>query len=123
MHRRTAWIAAGAALVLTGAACPALAGDWRHDRAPWYDQHPWTETGVGTYYSQHPDHVPSYPHRLAGYAVPIYTVTTAVPAVRRHRLADAHVAWCAERYRSYDLRSDTYRPLHGARRQCRSPYS
>lgn len=36
---------------------------------------------------------------------------------------DAHQAWCLDRWRSYDLRSDTYQPSHGRRRYCNSPYN
>ena len=44
---------------------------------------------------------------------------------RRHRArrgVNAHVNWCARRYRSYRVSSDTFRPFHGPRRRCRSPY-
>ena len=34
----------------------------------------------------------------------------------------AHVDWCFRRYRSYDVRSDTFQPYHGPRRYCNSPY-
>lgn len=36
---------------------------------------------------------------------------------------DAHIAWCLQRYRSYDVYSDTYQPYQGPRRLCISPYS
>ncbi|MBO6813443.1 MAG: BA14K family protein [Rhizobiaceae bacterium] len=35
----------------------------------------------------------------------------------------AHVDWCLSRYRSYDVRSDTYQPYSGPRRYCNSPYN
>lgn len=35
----------------------------------------------------------------------------------------AHVRWCAERWRSYDPRSNTYQPYDGPRRVCVSPYN
>lgn len=115
-----------AALASAGAVAPALAVDWRHHHAdasaPWYDQHPWIGMGVGLYYSQYPDHVPGYPQRLTGTAVPIYPVTTARPAPLARRSVDAHAQWCAGRYRSYDAWSDTWQPWHGPRRQCRSPF-
>nr|WP_246727764.1 BA14K family protein [Chelativorans sp. Marseille-P2723] len=38
-----------------------------------------------------------------------------------HR-ADAHVQWCLSRYRSYDVRTDTFQPYNGPRRYCISPY-
>jgi BA14K-like protein len=34
----------------------------------------------------------------------------------------AHVVWCEQRYRSYDVRSDTFQPYNGPRRLCNSPY-
>jgi hypothetical protein len=120
------------------AATPALAGDawsdwWqRHTGTdvPWYEQEPWAGTGPGLYYSNHPDHVPGYP---AGH-VPTYprpNVTYAVPVfdtgrrvARRDEIGAVadHVEWCLARYRSYDVETDTYQPLIGARRLCRSPY-
>ncbi len=33
-----------------------------------------------------------------------------------------HVRWCAERYRSYDPRTDTYMGYDGYRHRCNSPY-
>jgi hypothetical protein len=35
---------------------------------------------------------------------------------------NSHVQWCANRYRSYSPRSDTYQPYNGPRRRCISPY-
>ncbi|HEV2901060.1 MAG TPA: BA14K family protein [Pseudaminobacter sp.] len=34
----------------------------------------------------------------------------------------AHVERCAQRYRSYDIGSETYQPYEGPRRLCRSPF-
>ncbi|WP_163268112.1 BA14K family protein [Chelativorans alearense] len=36
--------------------------------------------------------------------------------------SDPHVEWCLRRYRSYDVRTDTFQPYHGPRRYCNSPY-
>ena len=33
-----------------------------------------------------------------------------------------HVRWCDAKYRSYDVRSNTFQPYNGPRRECRSPY-
>lgn len=33
-----------------------------------------------------------------------------------------HVEWCINRYRSYDVRNDTFQPYDGPRRRCISPY-
>src|SRR5690606_32010363 len=84
-------VAAACAAILAGTvlpgASPAAAGDRHHHReivryghVPWYHQEPWIGTGPGTYYSQHPDHIPAYPKKLTGYAVPIYD--TSPPVVR-----------------------------------------
>lgn len=36
--------------------------------------------------------------------------------------SQAHVAWCFDRYRSYNQRSDTFTGYDGVVRPCRSPY-
>lgn len=33
-----------------------------------------------------------------------------------------HVRWCQQRYRSYDVYSDTFQPNRGPRQRCISPY-
>lgn len=38
-------------------------------------------------------------------------------------LEEAHVDWCASRYRSYRPRDDSYTPYSGGRRPCISPWS
>lgn len=42
---------------------------------------------------------------------------------RRQELIEAHVDWCANRYRSYRPRDNAYTPYRGGRRPCVSPYS
>jgi hypothetical protein len=37
-------------------------------------------------------------------------------------LPAAHVQWCMNRYRTYDVRTDTYVPRIGVRARCSSPY-
>jgi hypothetical protein len=113
--------AVAACLVLvTGLSAAAVAGEWR---AAWYDQQPWAGTGVGFYYSQHPDHIPAWPKRLSGYAVPIFDTMKPMVRVPRYRVAfTTHAEWCAARYLSYEVRSDTYQPYHGPRRYCHSPW-
>jgi len=34
-----------------------------------------------------------------------------------------HVAWCDEKYRSYNVRTDSFQPYNGPRRRCNSPYN
>lgn len=48
--------------------------------------------------------------------------------IRRHRRAvrharRAHIQWCFDRYRTYDLRSNTYIGYDHRIHQCRSPFS
>lgn len=41
------------------------------------------------------------------------------------RVADLnprHYSWCADRYRSYSWRSNSFQPYHGPRQQCYSPF-
>lgn len=33
-----------------------------------------------------------------------------------------HVEWCLSKYRSYDIRTNTFQPFNGPRRFCNSPY-
>ena len=40
-----------------------------------------------------------------------------------HRLSNAHVRWCQERWRSYRVSDNSYQPYNGPRRVCVSPYS
>lgn len=37
--------------------------------------------------------------------------------------ADSHVAYCADRYRTYDAPTNTFQPNVGPRRQCVSPFN
>ncbi|MBX4865479.1 MULTISPECIES: BA14K family protein [Rhizobium] len=38
------------------------------------------------------------------------------------RMGSSHVAWCANRYRSYRAYDNTFQPYNGPRQQCYSPY-
>lgn len=38
------------------------------------------------------------------------------------QFSEAHHAWCAQRYRSYDRADNSYNPYRGGRRECVSPY-
>ncbi|MGE3832714.1 MAG: BA14K family protein [Parvibaculaceae bacterium] len=44
------------------------------------------------------------------------------PRRYRHRVSDDHVDYCLDRYRSYDVRSDTFMGYDGYRHRCNSPY-
>ena len=94
------------------------------ESTPWYSQPPLQGTGPGHYYSYHPHHVPGYPVELRGYPVPIYSTThpTKPPAARYRSASASHVAWCRDRWFTYRSFDNSYQPLHGQRRQCRSPY-
>ena len=39
-----------------------------------------------------------------------------------HRYGNAHVEWCLDRYRSYNVRTNTWVSYSGQVRQCVSPY-
>ena len=39
------------------------------------------------------------------------------------RLPAAHVQWCADRYRSYRIETNSYTPYSGGQKSCVSPYS
>ena len=118
----TALILLAGPLIATTLAGPAAAGGW-HDGPVvvhgerWTDQPPVAGTGPGFYYSQHPDHVPAWPRRLTGVAVPIWSTSRPVTYA-----SPDHEAWCAARYRSYDWVTDSWKPRHGSRRPCRSPW-
>ena len=51
---------------------------------------------------------------------PVYRHRPYRPAYRA--LPGRHVAYCQGRYRSYDVRTDTFQPNRGPRRACISPY-
>jgi hypothetical protein len=92
---------------------------------PWYSQPPLQGTGPGLYYSYYPQDVPGYPQELRGLPVPIFP--TSNPVSDRYATGDgdgwsAHVGWCQERWLSYRASDNSYQPLYGPRRQCRSPY-
>ncbi len=50
------------------------------------------------------------------YAYPSYRT------VPRVGVNAAHIAWCEDRYRSYRAWDNSFKPYHGPRRQCNSPY-
>ena len=118
------------AAALLALVAPAQAGDWQYDPASdlvyhgsvpvarWYGERPSMKTGP-RHYRGHLRPLPC-PHRLCGYPLPIYKARERVVPAYRVRVS-AHAEWCAARYRSYDVRTDTYRPYHGPRRYCRSP--
>jgi hypothetical protein len=92
---------------------------------PWYSQPPLQGTGPGLYYSYHPDHVPGYPQDLRGYPVPLYS--TSGRTVHRYAAGygngrSAHVDWCQRKWRTYRASDNSYQPIYGQRRLCRSPY-
>ena len=44
------------------------------------------------------------------------------PPVGQIVLPQAHVTWCYNHYRSYDLNTNSFQPFQGPRRPCISPY-
>lgn len=93
---------------------PARAVEWQHDPASdtifygsvpvaqWYGERPSMHPKP---WLRGPQPVARCPHRLCGYALPIYK---AWPVARAYRVPTAHATWCAGRYRSYDVRTDSY---------------
>ena len=66
-----------------------------------------------------------------GAAVGVVTGVIVNESVHRHRSRghvrhvsayDAHVNWCYNRYRSYREWDNSWKPYHGPRRTCYSPY-
>lgn len=122
-----------AMLLAISLASPARSGEWQYDPATdlvFHDSVPVARWGehpsmepARHYHSPH--RVPRCPHSLCGYPIPIYKAHRPMhaPVARTYRVrTDAHEEWCAARYRSYDVQTDTYQPNHGPRRQCRSPF-
>ncbi len=67
-------------------------------------------------------HYRHYRHHRPYYD-PYYVVRPRYHHHRRAiRIADPHVRWCYNRYRSYDRYSNSFQPYHGRRRTCVSPY-
>lgn len=108
---------------------PAQAVEWQYDPASdtifygsapvaqWYGERPSMHPKP---WLRGPQPVARCPHRLCGYPLPIYKAREARPVA--YRVSTVHAAWCAVRYRSYDVRTDSYQPQHGVRRRCWSPY-
>jgi hypothetical protein len=71
----------------------------------------------GTTYIEPP---PTIVHQAPTYVQPGPTIVHPAPAVQ---LSQAHVDWCRAHYRSYDARTDTFKPYHGPRKRCESPYA
>lgn len=69
---------------------------YRHYHGGWYYAYPWWF-----------------------YAVPPVIV---IPPATRPTYLNRHVQWCLNRYRSYNVRTDTFVGYDGIRRRCRSPY-
>ena len=118
------------AAALLALVAPAQAGDWQYDPASdlvyhgsvpvarWYGERPSMRAGP-RHYRGHMQ-PPPCPHRLCGYPLPIYKARERVVPAYRVRVS-AHAEWCAARYRSYDVQTDTYQPYDGPRRRCASP--
>jgi hypothetical protein len=68
---------------------------------------------------------PAAPDAAARVQAPDPTNTGAVApdeGEQQARLPPAHVAWCADRYRSYNPDDNSYRSYSGQQRPCVSPY-
>lgn len=51
-----------------------------------------------------------------------YGAQYRAPTHVKHRIWKQHVAWCYDRFATYNAADNTYQPYGGPRRQCRSPY-
>lgn len=66
-------------------------------------------------------------HKNRGYhnhnnrGLTVYPRHTA-PNYKRRGRHSAHIEWCLNRYRSYDIRTDTFQPYKGRRKHCNSPF-
>lgn len=64
--------------------------------------------------------IPAYRYYDGYYDEPIYKPRYYPRKV--YRTSSAHVQWCYDRYRSYRAWDNSWKPNHGPRRQCVSPY-
>lgn len=67
---------------------------------------------------------PGYRRYHDGWWYPLAAFTAGAiigGAAARPAYGNAHVRWCANRYRSYRVSDNTYQPTNGPRRQCVSP--
>lgn len=91
--------------------------DWRDDRRGWYRGH-----------RGYRDPRPGYRFHN-GFWFPLAAFTTgaiiggAAAANRGPDLDSRHIAWCANRYRTFRASDNTFAPRVGVRAQCISPYS
>ncbi|MDQ0324815.1 Ni/Co efflux regulator RcnB [Rhodopseudomonas julia] len=104
--------------------------DNRHHRADRRDErHQWDKRRHGPRYR---DRRPGYSHYHDGYyySTPWWAAAGAVGAIIGNKMgnsgnsnARSHVAWCNDRYRSYNPRTDTYTGYDGRKHRCDSPYN
>ncbi|WP_168879295.1 BA14K family protein [Rhizobium sp. P28RR-XV] len=75
-------------------------------------------------------HYERIPPRYSSYVIDMSSTTSKAaedsPAPQRPasrpELSDEHLAWCAQRYRSFNPTTNTYRSYSGEIRQCSSPF-
>lgn len=90
----------------------------RHGRRYRY-RRPGFSYGYGGYYYANPWWVG--PGIGLGVTVPVYPAPVyPAPSLHGH---SGHVQWCMNRYRTYDVATDTYVPRIGVRARCNSPYN
>lgn len=47
---------------------------------------------------------------------------SAKKTAMQNSLPQKHIRWCSDKYRSYRLSDNTFQPMKGARKTCRSPF-
>ncbi|MCO6177494.1 BA14K family protein [Ciceribacter sp. RN22] len=83
-------------------------------------------------YRGYREHRPGYRRHRDGWWYPLAAfgvgmaisgaITLPPPARRAAGINPRHYEWCIARYRSYDIRTNTFQPNFGRRRRCVSPY-
>lgn len=98
---------------------------WRDDRVDPYDRRGrWERHNHRRHYRERPNIYFHFGMASPRYVEPRYVQPRYVhPRRTVVRLTQAHYNWCHSRYRSYRAGDNSFKPHHGPRRQCISPYS
>lgn len=99
-------------------------GHWNGNRGHWRGyRHGW---GGGGWYGHYDNDWYGNGFYVGGGALLLGALIGSAIANSNYRsnyyAGNDHVRWCANRYRSYSPRTDTFQPYNGPRRRCVSPY-